>query len=110
VIGTRSGGARTAEELETLLEDALLLRNQEALTGLFADGAVLVTGDARSARATETITQLALATWADDHTYVADPRCVVQARDIALIVAEWGINVARRGGDGVWRYQIVRQF
>jgi hypothetical protein len=33
----------------------------------------------------------------------------MQARDIALIVAERGINVVRRGADGVWRYAIVRQ-
>ena len=92
-----------------LFEDTLVLRDRQALAELFEDGAVLVAGDERSARGGEEIARLALATWIDDHTYVADPRRVVQARDIALIVAERGINVARRGSDGSWRYAIVRQ-
>ena len=60
----------------------------------------------RTARGVE-IAWLALATWHGDATYVADPRRVVQARDIALIIADRAINVARRGHDGVWRYAIV---
>jgi hypothetical protein len=102
-------GARTPEELETLFEDTLVLRDRQALAELFEDGAVLVASDERSARGGEEIARLALATWIGDHTYVADLRRVVQARDIALIVAERGINVARRGSDGSWRYAIVRQ-
>jgi hypothetical protein len=31
----------------------------------------------------------------------------VQARDLALVVADRGINVARRGSDGAWRYAIA---
>ena len=50
---------------------------------------------------------MALATWTGERTYVADPHRVVQARDIALVVAEGGINVARRGEDGAWQYAIV---
>jgi ubiquinone/menaquinone biosynthesis C-methylase UbiE len=97
-------GARTPEELESLLEDALVLRDGEALAGLFEAGAVLVAGGQRPARGGAAIARLALATWAGDRTYVADPRRVLQARDLALIVAEGAINVARRGGDGAWRY------
>ena len=37
--------------------------------------------------------------WAGDYTCVADPQRIVQARDIALIVAGPGIQVARRGRD-----------
>ena len=39
------GGARTPEDLETLLEDAFVLRSGEAMAELFEDGAVLVTDD-----------------------------------------------------------------
>ena len=39
-----TAGGRTPEELETLLEDALLMRDAEALTPLFEDASVLVAG------------------------------------------------------------------
>ena len=103
-----STGAHTPEELETLFEDTLVLRDHQALAELFEDGAVLVVGDERSARGGEAIARLALVTWEGDHTYVADPQFVVQARDIVLIISKWGINVMRRGSDGNWRYAIVR--
>ncbi len=102
-----SAGARTPEELETLLEDALVIGDSRALAELFEEGAVLLAGDERPARGGEEIARLALATWTDDHTYVADPWRVMQARDIALVVGEQGINVVRRGRDGAWRYAIV---
>ena len=38
------GGARTPEELETLLEDAFLLRDNAALVQLFEPTAVLIAG------------------------------------------------------------------
>jgi hypothetical protein len=104
-----SDGARSPEELETLFEDALMVRDRQVLAELFERGAVLVAGDDRPARGGEEIARLALATWAEDHTYVADPRRVLQARDIALIVAERGINVVRRDRDGAWRFAIVLQ-
>lgn len=100
-------GAYTPEELETLFEDTLLVRDHQALVGLFEDGALLFTGDGRSACGGEAIALLALAMWEGEHSYVADPRCVVQARDVALIVVERGIHVAHRNNDGVWRYRIV---
>ncbi len=68
---------------------------------------MLVAGDEGPAHGGEAIARLALATWKGDHTYVAEPRRVLQARDIALIVAEQGINVVRRRPDGGWRYAIV---
>ena len=40
-------GARTPEELETLLEDAFVVRDRDALAQLFEDGAVLVAGGGR---------------------------------------------------------------
>jgi hypothetical protein len=104
-----STGARTPEELEMLFEDALVLRDHQALAELFEDGAVLAVGDERPAHGGEDIVRLALATWEGGQTYVADPQCVIQARDIALIVSERGINVVRRGSNGTWRYAIVCQ-
>ena len=104
-----SAGARTPEELETLLEDTLLLRDHQALAELFEFDAVLHVGDERSARGGEAIARLALVTWEGDHSYVADPQLVMQARDIALIISRWGINVVHRSSGGTWRYAIVRQ-
>jgi hypothetical protein len=100
-------GARTPEELETLFEDAFVIRDRAALAGLFEERAVLVAGDGRVARGSGAIARLATALWERDRTYVADPRQVVQARDLALILGEGAINVARRGGDGGWRYAIA---
>jgi len=87
-------GARTPEELEQLLEDALVVRDPAALSALFEDGAVLL----RSGAPGEL--------WARDLTYVAEPRRVVQARATALVVAEHGVSVARRNAGGTWRYAI----
>jgi hypothetical protein len=100
-------GARTPEELETLFEDAFVVRDREAITVLFEDGAVLVAEDASSvARGGSEIARAAMELWSRDVTYLADPRRVLQARDTALVVAAHGINVVRRGGDGTWRYAI----
>lgn len=101
-------GARTPEELETLLEDAFVLRDHEALAQLFEAGAVLDPGDARhQARGREEIVRLASAMWNHECTYLADPRRVLQAQDTALIVGGPAINVMRRGADGAWRYAIL---
>lgn len=101
-------GARTPEELETFLEDALVTRDPEALASLFLPSATFVAGNGRSARG-GTIASLALETWKGDHIYIADPRRVVQAGDIALILAEETFNVALRSDNGDWRYAIVLQ-
>lgn len=103
-------GARTPEELEMLFEDAFITRDDGALAALFEAGAVFDAGDGPPARGGTEIARLATATWADGRTYVADPRRVIQARDIALIVTERSINVVRRGGDGTWRYAIALPF
>ena len=103
-----SVGARTPEELETLFEDALVMRDREALADLFEAGAVLLAGDGLPTRGGNEIARLSLAILDGERAYVADPRHVIQARDLALIVAEQGVNVARRGCDGEWRYVIVR--
>jgi hypothetical protein len=101
-------GARTPEELETLLEDAFVLRDDEALAELFEDGAVLIAGDGTpQARGGDEIARLAREMWERDRTYLAYPRLVLQARNTGLVVTERGVNVVRRGGDGAWRYAIA---
>lgn len=102
-------GARTPEELEALFEDALVLRDGPALAEMFEAGAVFLAGAARPARGGAAIARQALATWAGPRSYVAHPQLVLQARDLALLVAAQGINVMRRGRDGAWRYVIVQQ-
>ncbi len=103
-----STGARTPEELEALFEDAFVTRDAQALSTMFAEGAVLaLQAHANAARGVAEIGRLAAALWAADRTYVAAPQRVVQARDIALVVADNAINVARRASDGAWVYAIA---
>jgi ketosteroid isomerase-like protein len=99
-------GARTPEELETLFEDAFVIRDSDALAELFEEGAVLVACSGSTEARGEQIARSAAAMWEGDYIYVAEPQRVLQARDTALVVAERGINVVRRGGDHRWRYAI----
>lgn len=100
-----TAGARTPEELDTLLEDAFVLRDRAAFDALFDDGAVLMK-EGLEARGGEAIGRALAGLWAGDWTYVAHPRRVLQARDTALVVANPGIHVLRRGSDGAWRAAI----
>lgn len=101
-------GARTPEELESLLEDAFLTRDAEALSEMFEEGAVLIAGAGQhEARGGGEIGRLARQLWECDQTYLAEPRRVVQARGTALVLGNGGISVVRRGGDGDWRYAIA---
>ena len=101
-------GARTPEELESLLEDAFVTRDAEAVCGMFEEGAVLIASTARQeARGREEIGRLAKALWEGDRTYVAEPQRVVQARRTALVLGSGGVSVVRRGDDGGWRYAIA---
>jgi hypothetical protein len=101
-------GARTPEELEMLLEDAFVTRNGDLLTPLFEDGAVLAASNSHLvARGRDEIARLAATLWEHNRTYLADPRRIVQTHETALVVAENGINVVRRGSDGGWRYTIA---
>lgn len=85
-----------------------LVFNDGALAELFEAGAVLVIdGDAHEAHGGVEISRLAAALWQSDRTYVARPARTLQAEDTALVLAKGGINVERRGEDGVWRYAIA---
>jgi hypothetical protein len=100
-------GARTPEELETLLEDAFVLRDNQALAQLFQPGAMLVVGgDLPEARGRRQIARVAAQLWDAERLYLADPQRILQARDTALVVAGRAINVARRTDNGSWRYAI----
>jgi mannose-6-phosphate isomerase-like protein (cupin superfamily) len=99
--------ARTPEELETLLEDAFVLHDRQALTQLFDPGAILVAGGGLpEARGHRQIVRVATELWDSDRRYLADPRRVLQVRDTALVLAGRAINVARRAHHGPWRYAI----
>lgn len=100
-------GARTPEDLDTLLEDALLMRCDGALADLFTEDAVLAVDHRSPARGRWEAVRLAMATWESDHSYVASPLRVVLSRDLALVVSDHSINVARRNAAGDWQYVIV---
>jgi quercetin dioxygenase-like cupin family protein len=102
-----TSGARTPEELETLFEDALLVRDHQVLTALFESGATLVMSSDEPVRGGEAIARAALASRNGIGAYVADPRRVLLARNSALVVTDRGVNVMHRGDDGAWRYAIV---
>ena len=100
-------GARTPEELETLLEDAFVLHDHHALAQLFHPGAMLVAGGGLpEARGHEQIARVATQLWDSQRLYLADPRRVLQARDTALVVSGRATNVVRRTDNGSWRYAI----
>jgi hypothetical protein len=101
------GGGETPEELETLLEDAFLLRDANAVARLFEDGSLLVSGEgSQPARDHEAILRAASLLCNNGCGYLADPRRAFQTRDIALLIGHAVINVARRGQDGSWRFAI----
>jgi quercetin dioxygenase-like cupin family protein len=100
-------GAQTPEELETLLEDTLVVGDADSLAALFESGATLVIGGAQPVRGGEAIARAALAAQNGICAYVADPRRVLLARNSALVVTDRGVNVMHRGDDGAWRYAIV---
>jgi hypothetical protein len=100
-------GARTPEELETLLEDAFVLHDRQALAQLFHPGAILVAGGRLpEARGRRQIARVATQLWDSQQLYLADPRRVLYVRDTALVLTGHAINVGRRGTDGFWRYAI----
>ena len=80
-------GARSPEDLEQLLEDAILLGDRAAVAQLVEDDGVLRAGCGPYLPG-----------------YVADPRRVLRARGLALVLGERSVTVARRQGDGRWQY------
>ena len=104
-FATVTAGAATPEELESLFEDAFVVRDGPALCCLFDDGGVLVFGD-RELRGGAEIGRAAARLWREGRTYVGGPRRVLQARDTGLVVGSAGVHVMRQAGDGSWRMAI----
>lgn len=98
----RPGGGRTPDELESLLEDAVVLRDAPAVAALFERGGTLVAGPGAVATGRGEIECAAPALWACG--YVADPRRVLRADGLAFVVGPRSVTVARSGDDGIWRY------
>lgn len=100
-------GARTPEELDTLFEDAAVLRDPAALAQLFDEHAVLVARETRrEVQGRDEIARAVSAMWAEDDTYVADPRRILQVGDTALVLGGGAVHVVRRDADRSWRYAI----
>ncbi|MDX6646214.1 MAG: hypothetical protein QOK40_1941 [Miltoncostaeaceae bacterium] len=99
-------GARTPEELETLFEDAFVMRDPAALCALFDDPGVLAAWGHGEARGAEAIGRAAVELWADGRTYVGGASRVLLTRDTALVTSAAGSHVARRARDGTWRLAI----
>ncbi|MGD9528411.1 MAG: hypothetical protein AB7V44_16630 [Pseudonocardia sp.] len=94
--------ARSPEELETMLEDAVVLGDGRAAARLFASDGVLV---ARGVPG-ETRGRAELASVLPRLGYVADPRVVARCDDLALLLGPAAVNVARRGRRDRWRFAI----
>jgi len=88
-------GARTPEELETLLEDAFVVRDRGAVVDLFEPDGLLADRAMHTARGAA-IGPFVAQLWAQDLTYLSRPDRVLQACDTALIVAAGAISVVRR--------------
>jgi hypothetical protein len=99
-------GGQTPEELETLLEDAVLLGDPDAIAGLFQPGGMLVMGGAPQLRGRGQIREAAATLCLHRPGYLAGPRRVLQVRDVALLIGRDVVNLARRSDDGTWRYDI----
>lgn len=100
-------GARTPEELETLLEDAFVMRDHRAVAVLFEQDAVLSGGESVLARGRPLIVQAAQAMLARQQLYLAAPARVLQIRGTALIASPSATSVAHRTREGAWRYAIT---
>jgi hypothetical protein len=94
--------AGSPAELETLLEDAVLLGDDDAMARLFERHALVVPESGREARGRAAIA----AATGDLGGYVADPRRVARSGHLALVVGPASVNVVRRTRHSGWRYVI----
>jgi len=97
---------RTPEDLELMLEDAFIVGDVAAMTGLFEDQALLVSGRERfEARGRHAIERAITSVW-DEQRYVAETSSCFQVGDVALSGDRLG-KVLRRGPSGVWKVVIA---
>ncbi|MGQ0679229.1 MAG: hypothetical protein ACT4OM_06170 [Actinomycetota bacterium] len=98
---------RTPEELQTVLEDTLLLGDRHQLGKLFEYWAVLaMEGKPPELRGRPNVTG-AISCSAEFRTNLAEPWTVVQSRNRALVFSRDGTNLVRRDREGAWRYEIL---
>lgn len=88
------------EELELLLEDALLLHDQAAVADLYVDG-LLVSGDGRQVCGDDAFQLLARV------AFVASMRSVTLVHGLAIVLGDYTVNISRREPDGGWRYVVT---
>jgi hypothetical protein len=93
--------AVSPEELEILLEDALLLHDAAAVAALFEDRGVLVTGPGSITGRTQAADALA------EYDFIASPRSVTLLHDIAVVVGDHTVNISCRGTDRRWRLVVA---
>jgi hypothetical protein len=99
-------GGRTPEELETLLEDAVLMADAAAAARLFEPYGLLFAEEAAcELRGREGIRRAA-AGWLFRDGYLGTARHVLQAGDTALLLGADVASVVRRREDGSWKYLI----
>jgi len=89
--------AESPEELEILLEDALVLQDDAAVAALFAEGGVLVEGSG-CVRGRNQVAHLL----AKQH-YLAAPCSVTVVNNIAIVVGRHTVNVSCRDPGAGWR-------
>lgn len=92
--------AACPEELEQLLEDALLLHDKAAVAALYVDGLLVSSpgGEEHRDDAFQLLTKVA---------FVASPRSVTVVRGIAVVLGDRTVNVSCRELDGGWRYVVT---
>jgi hypothetical protein len=90
-------GAASPEELETLLEDAVLLGDGAAVTDLFESAGVLVVGHGPAVDRRLALDVLRR------QSFVASVRSVTVVRDVAVVVGDRTVTVSCRSRDHGWR-------
>lgn len=88
---------RTPEELDTLLEDALLLQDDHAVTALFEESGVVICWPRDAVGPAQAAALLS------QRDYVASTGTATVVRDVAVTVGDHTVNLSRRGRDGSWR-------
>lgn len=93
--------AASPEELDTLLEDALLMGDGAAVSALFAGSEALVAAAGCVRHSTEAVELLS------EHGYLASPSVVRVGSGIALAIGERAVAVSGRGAAGRWQLLAV---
>ena len=96
-------GGRTPAELDTLLEDAVVLGDPAAVTALFEAGGLLIPPEAAPEDAAG-LARAAERVCGAGGGLFDGPRPEFRVQGLALVIGERSVTVSRCGADGVWRY------